>query len=327
MKPPEFWWTERGAGFGTLLEPVAAAYRLVAGRRFASVRPQKIDIPVICIGNLVVGGAGKTPVAMSIAARLREKGLATHFLSRGYGGRLPGPVRVDPKVHVAADVGDEPLLLADQSPCWVARDRVAGCRAAVGDGADVIVMDDGFQNPTVAKDVSFVVVDARRGFGNGRTLPAGPLREPIVAGLSRADAVVLLGEGEREVAQLADLKILLLRARAKPLDAGAVWATQPLLAFAGIADPQKFFRTLEGMGCRVGQTQSFPDHHSYSTIEIEAILANAESGGMVPVTTAKDAVRISPEYRSRVRVLTVDVEWEQLDMLDQLLAKSVRRGN
>ncbi|MBT3359592.1 MAG: tetraacyldisaccharide 4'-kinase [Rhodospirillales bacterium] len=319
MKPPEFWWKENGLGWGALLEPLAGVYRLAAGRRFASVHPQKMDIPVICVGNLVVGGAGKTPVAMSIGERLRQRGLDVHFLSRGYGGRLAGPIRVDPEQHVFADVGDEPLLLAKQSPCWVARNRVAGCRAAAAAGADMIVMDDGFQNPSVAKDLSFVVVDARRGFGNGRVLPAGPLREPVAAGLSRADAVVLMGEGDT---QLGALEIPVLRARVKASDQSVEGY---LLAFAGIADPQKFFRTLEGMGRNVQETRAFPDHHPYSQAEIEAVLADAERGGMVPVTTAKDAVRLTPEYRNRVEVLTVDVEWEDQAVLDKLLALPIGR--
>lgn len=322
MKPPEFWWTESGSGWGALLEPLAGAYRLIAGRRFGSIQPQKMDVPVICIGNLVVGGAGKTPVALNIAARLREKGLNVHFLSRGYGGRLPGPIQVDPRQHTYADVGDEPLLLANQAPCWVARERVAGCRAAVAAGADVIVMDDGFQNPSVTKDLSFVVVDARRGFGNGRTLPAGPLREPIADGLSRANAVVLMGDGD---AQLANLQIPVLRARVIPVDPGAERVEKPLLAFAGIADPQKFFGALEGMGFRVAETKIFPDHHPYSPGETEAILEKADRGGMVPITTAKDAVRLTPEYRARVQVLTIDVEWEDTTALDQLLAAPIRR--
>jgi len=324
MEPPEFWWQEKGFGLGALLEPLAWGYRRVAERRFASARPQKVDVPVICVGNLVVGGAGKTPIAMSIAARLRENGLDVHFLSRGYGGRLAGPVRVDPKQHVFADVGDEPLLLADQSPSWIARDRAAGCAAAVADGADVIVMDDGFQNPSVAKDLSFVVVDAHRRFGNGRILPAGPLREPIAAGLSRADAVVLMGNVGAEVAQLADAEIPVLRAHVKPVPLKEGCAEKPILAFAGIGDPQKFFRTLKAMGCDVRETLAFADHHPYGQAEIETILAKAESGGMVAITTAKDAVRIAPELLTRIRVLTIGIEWEDQTAVDQLLATVIK---
>ncbi|MBL6946109.1 MAG: tetraacyldisaccharide 4'-kinase [Rhodospirillales bacterium] len=330
MKPPDFWWKEGESGWGSLLEPLAQVYRLVAERRFASIKPQNADVPVICIGNLVVGGAGKTPVGMSIAARLCKNGLATHFLSRGFGGRSPGPLRVNPKQHAYEDVGDEPLLLAEVSPTWISRDRVAGCRAAVADGAEIIVMDDGFQNPSIIKNLSFLVIDAAQGFGNGRMLPAGPLRETVAGGLLRADAVVLMGDGgtdiNKRIGQLADRDFPVLRARVKPLVLKSEFAGKPVFAFAGIGNPKKFFTTLEGIGCRIEEAQAFPDHHPYSNAEIEGILARAERGGMVPMTTAKDAVRLAPEYRSRVNVLQIDVEWENESALDQLLLPFRRKN-
>ena len=323
MKPPDFWWKDGESGWGELLEPLAQAYRLFAERRFASIKPQKADVPVICIGNLVVGGAGKTPVAMSVASHLRERGLGVHFLSRGYGGRSRGPIRVDTERHGYRDVGDEPLLLAEVSPTWVARDRVAGCRAATADGAEIVVMDDGFQNPTIIKDLSFLVVDAVRGFGNGRVMPAGPLRESIAGGLSRADAIVLMGDGGTDLikrtGQSLGREIPVLRARVIPLVPKSEFAGKTVFAFAGIGNPKRFFTTLEGIGCRVEEVQAFPDHHPYSNAEMEGILARAERGGMVPMTTAKDAVRLAPEYRSRVKVLQIDVEWENESALDQLL--------
>ncbi|MEQ8698387.1 MAG: tetraacyldisaccharide 4'-kinase, partial [Bauldia litoralis] len=203
MRTPDFW-SGRGPTSALLL-PAGAVYAWATRRRVARAPEYEPPVPVVCIGNLSAGGSGKTPVAMSVAAILRNKGLAAHLLTRGYGGRLSGPVRVDPALHSARDVGDEPLLLARAAPTWVARDRAAGARAAVAAGAEAVVMDDGHQNPALRKDLSLVVIDGGFGFGNRRVVPAGPLREPIAAGLARADAVVMIGEDETEAgARLGD---------------------------------------------------------------------------------------------------------------------------
>lgn len=323
MRAPEFWWAPGGGALATLLGPAAWAYRIAARFRAASVRPWRAGVPVLCVGNLVVGGAGKTPVAIDVAGRLAARGVAPHFLSRGYGGRLAGPIRVDPDRHGFAEVGDEPLLLARRGPTWVSRDRVAGCRAAVADGAEAIVMDDGFQNPSLAKDISLVVVDGGRGFGNGRGLPAGPLREGIASGLSRADAVVLMGDDEAavvetiEAASAAGLPIL--RAHTVPGPELADLAGRSVVAFAGIGNPGKLFATLRGAGCRMQGEVAFPDHHPYSAADLAALRARARATAGLLVTTAKDAQRLPGETAGDVRVLTIGVEWEDEAALDTLL--------
>jgi len=327
MRPPEFWWRRNATLPSALLAPAAAVYGWAARRRRAGTRPVNGGARVFCVGNLVVGGAGKTPVCLDVGERLAARGAAVHFLSRGYKGRLAGPVRVDPEIHTHLDVGDEPLLLARRAPAWVSRDRAAGCRAAAADGAAVVVMDDGYQNPGLAKDLSLLVVDARRGFGNGRLLPAGPLREPLADGLARADAVVLLGEGGddaiAEVRKTARFDLPVLRARLVP-DAGVKdWAGRSVVAFSGIGDPGKFFATLDGLGCDVRAARPFPDHHAFSRAEIEGLLAEAERSKAVLVTTEKDAARLAPEDRRRVDVLTIRVEWEDEGALVKLLGPLV----
>src|SRR5690242_5245426 len=237
---PEFW-AHRGL-LSTVLEPAAWVYGQAAAARQRWTTPWRAPVPVICVGNLVAGGAGKTPVALSLAQRLAKRGRRVHILSRGYGGRSPGPLAVDPARHTAADVGDEPLLLAEVAPTWVARDRVAGAKAAIAAGAELLLLDDGFQNPTFAKDLSLVVVDGGYGLGNGRVLPAGPLREPLPRGLARADAIVLMGEDSAGVAPITAEKPL-CRARLVPENPGEV-AGRTVVAFAGIGRPEKFFATV-----------------------------------------------------------------------------------
>jgi len=323
MRAPDFWWAPGGRAMAAMLEPAAWLYQRAARCRAASVRPWRAGVPVLCVGNLVVGGAGKTPVAMDVAARLAARGVAVHFLSRGYGGRLAGPVRVDPGRHRFAEIGDEPLLLARQAPAWVSRDRAAGCRAAVDAGAGAVVMDDGFQNPSVIKDVSLVVIDGRRGFGNGRLLPAGPLRESPAAGLARADAVVLMGVDE--VGAVAKIRaacrrdLPILGARMVPGPELAGLAGQPVVAFAGIGDPHKVFATLRTAGCHVRDEVAFPDHHPYSVADLAKLRLRAQATASRLVTTAKDAVRLPAGETDDIEVLTVGVEWEDEAALERLL--------
>jgi len=245
-----------------------------------------------------------------------------HFLTRGYGGRLAGPVRVERGRHTFAEVGDEPLLLAEAAPAWVARDRAAGARAAVAAGAGAIIMDDGFQNPSLAKDVSLVVVDGGRGFGNGCSLPAGPLRESLTAGLARADAIVLMGEDKagavRAIAAIRrDLPIL--RARAVPGPELAEMAGKPIVAFAGIGNPGKFFAMLRAAGCDLRGEVAFADHHPYSAADLAGLSRRARATGSLLATTAKDAMRLPAETAKDVRVLTIGVEWEDVAALETLL--------
>ncbi len=304
-----------------MLTPVSWAYAAGAALHRAIRTAHKAPIPVLCIGNLVVGGAGKTPVAISVAARLIANGKSVHFLSRGYGGREAGPLLVDPEQHDAATVGDEPLLLARTAPCWVARDRAAGVRAAADGGADIVVMDDGFQNPGIHKDISLVVIDGETGFGNGRLLPAGPLRESVQSGLRRADAVVLLGGDNAGVGAMIPRALPVLRATIKPLPPQDLLNGERVYAFAGIGRPEKFFATLDALKCRIAGRQIFPDHHPYTKREIDIVLDRAQQAGALPVTTEKDHLRLPETAKDLVQTLPISVSWQDADALDRMLAR------
>lgn len=299
MRAPEFW-TRDGLA-ARLLAPLGALYGLSVRLRKARAHSFRAKARVLCVGNLTAGGSGKTPVAIALAEMLMARGRKVVFLSRGYGGRLRGPVLVDPATHSATDVGDEPLLLAAVAPTIVAHDRARGAALADTLGADVIVMDDGFQNFQLAKDVSLLVADAETGFGNRRLIPAGPLREPIERGLQRADAVVLVGDG---ALALPPFRGPVFRAHVLPT-AHDRFKGRAVFAMAGIGRPEKFFRTLEAMGARLAGTKAFPDHHSYSDEELAAVKRVAADLGALLVTTEKDLVRIHPDGREGILSLPV----------------------
>lgn len=313
MKAPGFWYS--GGPVSLSLAPLGGLWAIGASLRGAFGTPARAPLPVVCVGNIVVGGAGKTPVAMSLANRLH----GAQFLSRGHGGNQTGPVQVDLQHHDHTHVGDEPLLLARIAPCWVAHDRLAGARAAAGDGATCVIMDDGYQDPSIAKDVSLLVVDGHVGFGSGRCIPAGPLREPIARGVARAQAVVLLGEDRVGVTKRLG-RIPLLRATLEPeTEAGALQGHR-VLAFAGIGRPAKFFHTLEKQGATLVETRAFPDHHPYTPAEIGHLINAAESHAAALMTTTKDYVRVPPHQREYVTVLRVAVAWEDEAALMRVLA-------
>ena len=279
-----------------MLAPLAMAYGAFAAWRMEQPGAAA-GIPVLCVGNLTVGGAGKTPTALAVAQILIAAGRRPFFLSRGYGGRLTGPVQVDGALHRAADVGDEPLLLARVAPTIVAADRVAGAQAARAAGADVIVMDDGFQNPALAKDLAIVVVDSQRGVGNGNVLPAGPLRAPLAAQLAQAHALLVVGPlapAPAVVTAAQQSSLPVFHGRLEP-DVLALSALRPrkVLAFAGIGHPEKFFATLSDAGVDVRVRQSFPDHHRYRRTEATELIRRAEREGLALVTTEKDLARLA----------------------------------
>lgn len=317
MRAPEFWRHDGPAA--RALAPFGWIYQAAAEARARSTTGWRAPVPVICVGNLVAGGAGKTPVALSVAARLAALGVAPHFLTRGYGGRLAGPVLVDGSTHSARDVGDEPLLLSRVAPTWVSRDRGAGARSAVDSGAEAIVMDDGYQNPGLLKDISIVVIDGDYGFGNGRTIPAGPLRESVQHGLARADAAVVIGPDRAGVEAQLKGALPLLHARIVPAVGADRMAGQRVVAFAGIGRPEKFFATLVEMGCELVAMQGFPDHHPYAETEVMGLVEQAAASDAIPVTTAKDSVRLPETARTMVEVLDVDLEWDDADALARLL--------
>jgi tetraacyldisaccharide 4'-kinase len=317
---PAFWARPPGL-LSELLLPVGAGWDAATRLRQAFTRPYYPPVPVVCVGNLVAGGAGKTPVALAVAERLVSRGIALHIVTRGYGGSLGGPERVDLSRHDAAAVGDEALLLAARAPCWVARDRADGVRAAVALRAQMILLDDGLQNPTVAKTFSFLVVDAAYGFGNGRVIPAGPLRESLARGLSRAHAIVLLGEevqpGGQESLRI-NTALPVLHAALRPV-AGERFAGARLLAFAGIGRPEKFFSTLQTLGADLVGTRSFPDHHPFRASEIDRLRRAAERAKARLITTAKDILRVPAAMRAAIEVLDVEIRWRDPQALDDLI--------
>jgi tetraacyldisaccharide 4'-kinase len=321
MRAPEFWDASPGLAAG-LLAPLGAVWSGAGTLRRAVMCAYRAPVPVVCVGNLVAGGSGKTPAVLSLVEFIAGCGVAVHVIMRGYGGRLAGPVRVDPTRHDAMTVGDEALLPARSGPCWVARDRAAGCRAAVEAGARIIVLDDGFQNPGVAKDLSLVVIDAEYGFGNGRVIPAGPLREPVRAGLARAHAVVLIGEGEPPDTVSAARRPI-LRANLCPSDAARFRGVR-VAAFAGIGRPAKFFASLRRVGAEIVMARPFPDHHRFSPAEITGLRREAERAGARLVTTAKDWVRLPAASRVGIDVFEVELRWRDPVALSALLAPVLR---
>jgi tetraacyldisaccharide 4'-kinase len=321
MRPPEFW--RRSGGAARLLAPLGQAYALGARLRRRFVRPAQAGLPVICIGKLVTGGAGKTPTALAVAERLLALGRRPAFLTRGYGGSEPGPLVVDPARHDAAAVGDEALLLAARHPTVVARRRPAGAVLARATGADVVVMDDGFQNPSLAKTLSLLVIDGEQGLGNGRLLPAGPLREPAAEGLARAQAVVLIGAADASLKGcLAGRE--LLAARLEPLSPSL--AGQRLLAFAGIGRPEKFFATVTGLGAALVARRAFPDHHRYRAGELAALRQEAADMQAELLTTEKDWLRLPVHERQGIAMLPVRLAFAEPARLDRLLLGALGRG-
>lgn len=316
MRPPAFWFTDprHPALAARLLAPLGWLTSALTAARVA--RPGvRAKIPVICIGNLNVGGTGKTPTAIALTERLGQRGRRVVILSRGHGGRLEGPALVDPLLHSAADVGDEPLLLAAFAQTVIARDRAAGARLAESLGAEVILMDDGFQNPSLHKDLSLLVVDAEMGWGNGRCLPAGPLREPPAAGLARADHLLLIGPAPAR--QRYDRPNLpLTEGQIHPLKTGMNWEGEPVIAFAGIGRPEKFFATLRDLGAKLIKTVALDDHQPLSHALMLRLEADALRHNAHLVTTEKDATRLPADFRAKVLTLpvrlTVD-DWSGLD--------------
>ena len=322
MRAPSFWQTDGPAA--RLLGPLGTLYDGAGVLRRRFTVPAQAGVPVICIGNATAGGTGKTPVAVDLARRLQLRGVQVHLLTRGYRGRLAGPVQVNPLRHDSAEVGDEPLLLARAAPTWVARDRAAGAQAARAAGAQAIVMDDGLQNPSVTKDMSILVVDGGVGFGNGRVIPAGPLRESPARALARADAVALIGADATGFADRLPPGLPLLRAqvRVDRVTANRLRGLR-VFAFCGIGRPAKFFDTLRGLGADIVESRAVADHHAYRPSELRGLLDLARRGGLTPVTTEKDAMRLPEWARARVETVPIELAWDEPERLAELLGRAV----
>lgn len=317
MRAPEFWnGNGRAAKLAiAALSPLGWAYAATINYKANNRTPYRSRAKVVCVGNLSVGGTGKTPIVIAIARALLERQVRVRILTRGYGGRARGPAVVHPQADAAAEVGDEALLLSAAAPVIVAQHRAEGAKLAEQKGVDVIVMDDGHQNFTLAKDISLVVVDAEQGFGNGRVLPAGPLREPVKSGLARADAIVLVGDGEIE---LPPMQIPVLRARLVPVDVLRLEGKR-VVAFAGIGRPAKFFDTLRRLGAELIETHAFADHHAYTPSDMGRLRHRAHTANAALITTEKDYVRLPPVQRLEVRYIPVRAAFEDQAALLSLL--------
>jgi tetraacyldisaccharide 4'-kinase len=317
MRPPRLW--QSHGPLALALSPLGWFTAQATARRVA--RPGwHAPVPVICCGNASVGGSGKTPLCLDILARLRRQGVDAHALTRGYGGGLRGPARVDPLVHTAADVGDEALLLAAVAPVWIGADRAASARLAIAAGAQALVMDDGLQNPSLVKTLSLLVVDGGAGFGNGYLIPAGPLREPVSKAASRCAAVVLIGHDTSGAAAALPPALPVLQADLEPGPDMLALAGQRVIAFAGIGRPEKFFATLEQAGIAAVQQVAFPDHHAFTAADFASLHAAARKDHAVLVTTAKDFVRIGAAARAGITALPVSLRWRDETAIDRLLA-------
>jgi tetraacyldisaccharide 4'-kinase len=301
-----------------LLTPFAAAYSWVGKSRIERTKPEDAGIPVVCIGNLTLGGAGKTPVAAAVRRWFEAKERRAASLSRGYRGSEQGPLRVDPARHTVTDVGDEPLMLAALGEAWVSKDRVAGAKAMKADGVEFVVMDDGHQNPTLKKTLSIVGIDAAAPFGSRHIFPKGPLREPVARGLARADAVILMGEGEQPP-ELAGFDGPVLRAGLEPL---AVLPAGKYVAFAGIGRPERFFDGLQAMnGVALEEAVPYPDHHVFEKSDLGFLTKLAAERDAQLVTTDKDHVRLPPELKPKIVRASVEARFEDESALAALLTR------
>ena len=319
MKTPAFWSTPNT--LSTLLIPASWLYQKLVWLRNRSVNTQRVNVPVLCVGGLTAGGAGKTPVCLHIGELCRANGINAWFVSRGYKGKLIGPVQVKPSEHTAYDVGDEPLLLAGVLPTAVSKNRLLGAQFAAKVGAQLIIMDDGFQNPSVHKDVSLIVTDGTHMFGNNRMIPAGPLREPVMQGLKRADGVIIINP--KPDSGIPAIQINVLRAQTRPNEDAKKLAGKKVLAFCGLAYPQKFFATLDSLGAEIVEKNTFPDHYQYTDAEIDALALKAKELEAVLVTTSKDAARMNSRSLSLVTVVYVTLDFEKPDALMELIRKTL----
>lgn len=321
MKAPAFWFNSPSKpGFlPRVLHPLSILWRVMSDRRHRMGNHLQVSVPVVCVGNINVGGAGKTPTVIKLLSVFSELGFVAHVISKGYGGSVEGPLRVDEVDHTATDVGDEPLLIAAFGPCWVAKDRAAGAKAAIAAGAEVLILDDGMQNPDLIKDFTLMVVDAGVGFGNERLLPAGPLRQSVDDGLVVADMVLSIGPqaAQRKFSEqfrAAD-DVPHVKGALEPLQMGMLWHDLRAFAFAGIGRPEKFFETLRDTGANVVATRSFGDHETLSATLLRRMESEAAQMGAQMVTTEKDAVRLPKDWRHKVITLPVRLEIEEQETL------------
>ena len=324
MKQPYFWGEKQPNWRTKALLPASWIYYACYRLHYASCRPTPASVPVICVGNVTVGGAGKTPVAAYIADHLASRGIDVHFLSRGYRGHQnSNPTRVDPNTHTAREVGDEPLILAQHGITWVSSDRTAGAQRAVANGAKLIVMDDGFQNPSLIKDLSILVFDGEFGIGNGALLPAGPLRETLYNATSRANAAIIIGNDTQKLEAILASILPVFRAKFVPIDNRHKSGSR-VLAFAGIGRPDKFFSSIEAAGYHVAAKRSFPDHHQYTNSELTDLRSESRKMGAKLITTEKDFLRLKKNERMDIEAFPITLSWSGKDDFSTFLDKQLQ---
>ena len=328
MKTPSFWYKSSPTLLAQLLLPLSSIYKKMSAQHQARAKSLHLDIPVICIGNFVAGGSGKTPVAIALKNLIAQHSVfqSPAFLTRGYGGEVQGPEIVSPQSPDPEMWGDEALLLAHHAPTIVAKDRAAGGQYAQDTGSDLVILDDGLQNYSLVKDISFCVIDGLSGFGNKQLLPAGPLREPLERGFEKIDACILIGEDTRSIRQDIPPHIPVFSARLLPTNLGDLPASVPYLAFCGIGIPEKFKKTLEDNQFHLIDFRSFPDHHPYSRDDLSELVQSALNQNARLLTTEKDYVRI-PEFhqKSMIDVLSVEVVFDSpADVVNFIKGKLAR---
>ena len=320
MKTPSFWKTRNW--LANLLSPIGVIYGFLTYLRITFGLTRKVKVPVICLGNLTAGGTGKTPLAISLATALKAKGYNPFFVSRGYGGKLSDTL-VDPLIHTPQQVGDEPLLLANHAPTIINSKRFKAAQKAINLGADLIIMDDGFQNPGLHKDLSLIVVDGAFGFGNRYCIPAGPLREKVWSGMHRADAVIIVGYDETDLTHRYKLKLPIFRASIAPIKPEASKNNQ-VFAFAGIGRPSKFYGSLQELGFKIVETKDFPDHHYYTEAELQEIIKRAKELGTDIYTTGKDIVKIPAHIQKHFKVLEIEIKWRDEQKLLDFIEEKIK---
>ncbi len=317
MKTPSHWNSINLLSL--ILSPLGAVYALATKLRLRYNKSKKVSIPVICIGNLTAGGTGKTPVSISIAQLLQQQTLNPFFVSRGYGGNLKNII-VNPNIHTPKQCGDEPLLLARQAPVVINPDRYAGANTAITNGANIIIMDDGFQNPKLHKDLSFLVFDGNFGVGNELCIPAGPLRETISSGISRAQAIIIIGPDKHNLRTRFNLPCFMGKITPLP----QTHSNKKVIAFAGIGNPQKFYNSLTECGFEIIKSYDYPDHHYYTEAELKKLISQAQQNNALLYTTSKDFVKIPSHLQKHFKVLEITIQWENPQDLTNFILQRIK---
>ena len=324
LKAPKFWYERNDTFFSVILYPASLVFRFSSKIYTLLNRSNSSELPVICIGNLVVGGAGKTPVALKIGQILKFSGYNPHFLTRGYAGKIKENIKVLDS-HLAEEVGDESLILASVAPTWIGSDRIKSVKLAKKNNADCVIMDDGFQNPVIKKNFSIIVIDGKQGFGNKRVLPSGPLRESIKRGLKRADAIIVVGDDIFNIKNLLPSSIPCFNAKFDVSKNKEIFKGKNVTAFAGIAYPTKFFDTLAKQGARIQKTINFPDHYIYNENDLLKLVETANNNQSILVTTTKDFLRIPKNYQTIIHKLEGEIILEQEGVLKEVLTNVLDR--